>query len=199
MIALKIVVESLSDVNKYKWSLEIIMNVYDVGSQLNEDDNVIRPTLSYDNLGNKVRNIEEEKRYYNILASAAVDYIKIKETQYDAQFVKYLERQNSEESSSGYIFFNVNEGVYSVDLRVAEIKYTDKTNNNREMIAQRKLARYKAQGIISNDSTLVLENIIISTEDGRRKFEDYLSAIEYVKFKIDELLKELLPAYLFEH
>ena len=181
-----------------EWSLEIIINVVYLGNYriASNVDDTIRPALTRDGYGNKIRNIEEEQRYYKLLVNPVRSYIQEKANMYP-DYVKYIETQNSMDSGAGYIFFTVDEDIYSIDLRVAEIEYEDATNIIRIETAQRKLDRFKARGIISKDSELILTDIIISTEDGKRQFENYAQAITFAKLEIDNLLKELLPEYLF--
>ena len=178
-----------SENNQLVWSLRVSLNVIDLGKfvTVQSSDDTIRPTVTKDLSGNKMRHIEEEQRYYKLLVEGAEKYIKDKAKQYP-DFVEYFDTQSSTHSVAGYVFFTINEDTYSVDLRVAEVEYTDKYNTVREDAAVRKLNNFKSKGIISKDSTLLLEDIIISTEDSERKFDDYSSAIEYMKSEIDKLL-----------
>jgi len=150
-----------------------------------------------DAYGNKVRNIAEEQRYYDILVKAAKYYIRQKQSQFP-DHVEFLEVKPGDESSEGYVFFTVDEGIYAIDLRIAEVEYSEEYNITRREKAERKFNRYKEDGDVPYDSTLELRDIIIETEDGKRTFDKYGPAIEFINSEIDKLLRELLLEYLSE-
>ena len=138
------IVSNINAGSGLEWSLEVIINVVDLGghTSVTSSDDSIRPTLTYDEHGYKQRNLEEAKRYYSILAKGAAKYIKQKELELGSEAVAYIETQNSEESGAGYVFFTVDDQAFSVDLRVAEVQYSDKRNMARDDWAIKKLYDY---------------------------------------------------------